>query len=105
MSEHAKPEEFWDAEAVYDEHIAPLMTRIIALCKEHRIPLAATFQYGNDEEDGPLMVTTTIPFPDRESEEIVAIMRRMSPKPVVSFAETISTQPDGSSHISIRRMT
>jgi hypothetical protein len=27
-------EESWDREAAYDEHIAPLMAKIIALCKE-----------------------------------------------------------------------
>lgn len=30
-------------EAAYDEHISPLMTQVIALCKEHKIPLLASF--------------------------------------------------------------
>ena len=31
--------EQWTKEDVYDEQIAPLMAQIIAICKEHRIPL------------------------------------------------------------------
>lgn len=51
----------WNEEAVYDEQIAPLMTQIIAICKEHRIPLVAQFVYANDAEAGPLMCTTILP--------------------------------------------
>lgn len=34
-----------DNEAVYDEKIAPLMTEIIKICKEHRMPILANFEY------------------------------------------------------------
>lgn len=37
-------------ERIYDEQISPLMTQIIAICKEHDIPLVATFQL--DDERG-----------------------------------------------------
>lgn len=37
-----------DNEAAYDEKIAPLMKQIIAICKEHGIPMFATFVYGPD---------------------------------------------------------
>lgn len=30
-------------EQVYDEQIAPLMTQIIAVCKEHKVPMLAEF--------------------------------------------------------------
>lgn len=52
-----------DSEAVYDEHIAPLMTKIIALCKEHRIPFVASFQLSEE-----MNCTTRIPF-NGESEK------------------------------------
>lgn len=42
-------------ERVYDEQIAPLMDQIIAICKEHKLPVFAAFQY---VEDG--MCTTAL---------------------------------------------
>lgn len=52
-----------DAEAVYDERIAPLMTEIIGICREHKIPVLATFQWCDDtHEDGAGFCTTFIPF-------------------------------------------
>lgn len=44
--------EHYDAEAVYDEQISPLMTQIIAICKEHKIPMIASFAYQHNEESG-----------------------------------------------------
>jgi hypothetical protein len=32
-------------EQVYDEQINPLMAQIIAICKEHGLPMIASFQY------------------------------------------------------------
>ena len=54
-------------EEAYDTHISPLMTQIIALCKEHDIPMLATFQYNDDRgEEGAetKLCTTALPFPD-----------------------------------------
>jgi hypothetical protein len=45
-----------DNNAVYDEQIAPLLTQIIAICKEHKIPMAATFEYAPGD-----YCTTVIP--------------------------------------------
>lgn len=42
-------------ERAYDEHIAPLMARIIELSKEHDIPMLASFQL-----DGDMVCTTVI---------------------------------------------
>jgi hypothetical protein len=53
-----------DSESVYDEQIAPLMTQIIDICREHRIPMLATFQYGADAGEGGRFCTTAIPFGD-----------------------------------------
>lgn len=41
-------ERTWDKEAVYDEQISPLMQQVIAICKEHGIPVVASFEYAND---------------------------------------------------------
>ncbi len=46
-------------EEAYDEHISPLMTKIIALCKEHDIPVLASFDIQCDDDEG-LMCTPAI---------------------------------------------
>lgn len=35
----------YDLEAVYDEQIEPLMAQILAICKQHRMPMFASFAY------------------------------------------------------------
>lgn len=97
--------EFWDKEAIYDEQISPLMTRIIAICKEHRIPLVAQFQYANDEEEGPAFCTTSLPFEDVASEKIKTLAAAAEPERPVVLAETTVTNPDGSKQITIRRIS
>jgi hypothetical protein len=54
-----------DLEPIYDEQIAPLMTEIIRICKEHQLPMLATFQLndGDEADDGPLLCTSTL-LPD-----------------------------------------
>ena len=58
-------------EKIYDEKIAPLMTQIIEICKEHKLPMFATFQYdkydfcttvhrGKDYKSHPLFNHLTI---------------------------------------------
>lgn len=47
MTEQQTTEPF-DLEQVYDEQIFPLMQQMIAICKEHRIPMLASFQYTQD---------------------------------------------------------
>jgi hypothetical protein len=42
----------FDLEQVYDEQIQPLITQIIAICKEHKIPMGATFCFRNSEDEG-----------------------------------------------------
>jgi hypothetical protein len=54
-----------DMEKVYDEKIDPLMKQIIALCKEHKIPIIACFQL--DFTDDPLFCTTYITQPGMSS--------------------------------------
>jgi hypothetical protein len=95
----------WSEEAVYDEKIAPLMSQIIAICKEHEIPMVATFQYATFDEGGPAYCTTTLPN-GRASEHIRDMAHRIRPRrPIVALAETTVTHPDGRREISIRRVT
>ena len=36
-------------EKIYDEQIFPLMTQIMEICKNNKIPMFATFEYNKDE--------------------------------------------------------
>lgn len=54
-------------EEIYDSKISPLMTQIIAICKEHKMPMIACFACPNDneEEDGAtLRCSTALYGPD-----------------------------------------
>ena len=84
-----------DSEAIYDAQISPLMEQIIAICKEHRIPMLATFQYkqSTPEGDGESgWCTSRIPFAgeDPRISEACDVMVRTAPS---FLAMTISTQP------------
>ena len=47
-------------EQVYDERIAPLMTQIIEVCREHKIAMLATFAIPTPD-DNTLACTTHLP--------------------------------------------
>ena len=47
-----------DVEKIYDEQIAPLMSQIIKIAKEHEMPFVASFQLTSDQDEGPLMCTS-----------------------------------------------
>jgi hypothetical protein len=72
-------------EPFYDERISPLMSQIIALCKEARINMAAQFSLGFDEEADSTLFCTTVIACDQEDKEGVERMKdlraRMYPQP------------------------
>jgi hypothetical protein len=53
-------QEAFDLEAVYDEQIQPLMEKIVAICKEHKLPVFASFLYANDPEGDADFCTTNV---------------------------------------------
>ena len=55
----------FDLESVYDAEIAPLMTKIIAICHEHKLPMFATFLFANDPEGDDGLCTTNLMFKER----------------------------------------
>lgn len=61
--------EIYNLESVYDEKISPLMQQIIAICKEHNMPMVASFAYENSEEKGRGCCTTTLTFEGRRIQE------------------------------------
>ncbi|EDC3150253.1 hypothetical protein KGN64_003341 [Salmonella enterica] len=61
--------DYYNLESVYDEKISPLMTQIIAICKEHNMPMVASYAYKNSEEQGRCYCTTTLTFEGRHIKE------------------------------------
>jgi hypothetical protein len=97
----------WDEEKVYDGEIAPLMAQVIAICKAKQIPMLATFQYCNTEEDGAGYCTTSLPFAGRTAASLGNIMNRWDAErrgSHVVLTETHVTNPDGSKVITIGRV-
>lgn len=54
----------WNKETVYDEQINPLMAQIIAICKEHKIPMVASFEYGRRGDADSDLCSTYLAFGD-----------------------------------------
>ena len=82
-------------EQVYDEQVFPLMERVIAICKEHKINMAATFSLGLDADGDPLMCSTVLPI-DEEDEagrRICGNARRVFYGEGTLTAFTITTRP------------
>jgi hypothetical protein len=69
--------ELYNHEDIYDNEISPLMQKIIAICKEHKIPVIASFAYENDEENGVGSCTTNIFFDDRKPEGFLSANREI----------------------------
>lgn len=99
-------EEHWDKESVCDKQVSPLMTKIIAICKEHKMPIVCSVQYCDTEESGVGSCTTTITkFDGRtENDRMRRLNIAMQPERPFALAETIITKPDGSKEIRIRRV-
>lgn len=78
-------------ERAYDELIAPLMTQIIEVCKDHDIPVASQFELDAGDDGEPIYCTTLITKPEH-SEHIRQIGRDMRPKRPQLFAFTITRE-------------
>lgn len=84
-------------ECAYDAEISPLMSKIIALCKQHKINMAAQFALDvggdNDDHKDHVLYCTTVLDVDQEDtegiERIAAIRRVMYPPRRDFFAFTI----------------
>lgn len=90
-------EKNYDLEWVYDEKIAPLMAQIIEVCKEHKLPMFATFQYRSDIEgvdDGEDRFCTTNRLFDAErpvNEGVLQLLPTLMRRRRSMVAMTITT--------------
>ena len=80
-------------EPIYDEEIAPLMAKIIKICKDNDIPLVASFQL-TDEDDHLACSTILIPeWSHKKFKMAYKVLREdwEAVSPVQAF--TITTRP------------
>lgn len=90
-------------EAAYDEHVAPLMTKIIAACQEAGIPMFATFFLDDDDGEGDrgLMCASLLtPTADRDdgskhvsTARILACYAIIRPSHASSFVAVTGGEP------------
>lgn len=80
-----------------DDRVRVVFKQIIAICKEHRIPLVAQFNYAATDEDGPLLCTTIIPASavDRDDDGQSQRMARVAKTPPSFMALTVTSGPKG----------
>lgn len=98
----------WDKEDVYDNEILPLMVRIVEICKREQVPCLCVFQYADTEDDGPQFCTTRMTTFDGTAQELKDIGRQWTSivtQEPTCLAETVTTQPDGSKRIDIKRIS
>ena len=86
----------FDKEAEYDALISPLMDQVIAICKEHRIPMLASFNFAHGRTpDADDFATTYLhnggapPWAPDELIEALRIIRRGASTRTKVFAVTI----------------
>lgn len=88
-------------EAIYDKQINPLMTKIIAICKQHRIAFLADFALGDD-----LKCTSAILEDDCDpTDNQLQALDLLKPQSPFAMAITTETKPDGSQHVTMRRIS
>jgi hypothetical protein len=56
-----QPQQPFDKEQIYDEQLSPLVTQIIQICEQHKLPLVLSVCYGWNETDKSLCCTTSLP--------------------------------------------
>ncbi|EBS1343670.1 hypothetical protein LJS90_001092 [Salmonella enterica] len=94
MTTHNTVPEYYNLESVYDERINPLMQQIIAICKEHNMPMVASFAYENCEEKGRCYCTTALTFEGRHIKEFAEATSVIRGDPLFS-AFTVMTGVKG----------
>ena len=91
-------EQLFDLERVYDELINPLMTQIISICNEHKMPMLCSFAYKNDAETGENFCSTALNgFTDRVVPSFNEAIRIIRPSNSV-IAITVISGTRGEDH-------
>lgn len=76
-------------EPIYDEQISPLMQRILAICKEHNIPMVASFEFHEGDYCSSMLA------PDEAGSLILDLRRAVDRSLKPSIADYIITAREG----------
>ena len=88
-------DESYDLEAVYDAEIFPLMAKIIDICKQHKMPMIASFAYAHDaENDDTANCTTRLGWPGRRPRSHDEAERAVRRNGAAVFAITITSRKE-----------
>ncbi|TSP14027.1 hypothetical protein [Cupriavidus campinensis] len=93
-------------EAIYDDLISPLMAQIIAICKEHKLAMVASFHCENpdDEDSKDLVCTTALTADDFEPPaRFKQCLNVLYGRPPVPGFRITTTSPDGSKSVEDHR--
>jgi hypothetical protein len=89
-------------ERAYDEEVAPLMDRIIQICKEHSIPMLADFELdpieGSPPEHPMKCTTCLLDKATTHDPRLWQAARLLSPRPR-AVALAIEERPDGTKRV------
>lgn len=73
--------ETYDLEQVYDQQISPLVTQILDICKDNKIPVVMSFAYAQDaEKDGVDLCSSGMTWPGRSPRAIVEAIHALKHK-------------------------
>ncbi|ALX94836.1 hypothetical protein AV650_15315 [Serratia fonticola] len=87
--------EIYDLENVYDEQISPLMQQIIAICREHNMPMIASFAFENCKDRGIGCCTTVLnDFGNRNVKEFDEATQVIQRRPVVMAMTVMNGRRD-----------
>jgi len=67
------------------------MQKIIAVCKENKIPMVASFAYENNEDDGVGCCTTNLYFDNRKHDNFIEANKAIRSSGITSMALTIKS--------------
>lgn len=88
-------------EKVYDEQINPLMAQIIKICQKNKIAFVADFGLDDDIH----CTSADLRESHEPSEAQLKALKLLKPQRAFAMAQTTETLPDGSQHITLRRIS
>lgn len=83
-----------ERERIYDDEIAPLMTKIFDVCKRAEIPFAAQFSIGPAPDgDESWLCTSGLSFGDEQIRKVMGVMKPPS-RPFLAMTVMPAPRPD-----------
>lgn len=85
----------YNLEAVYDEQIAPLMKKVLDICKANDLPVVASFCYAIQADGGVDLCSSAILPVNRTPETLERMLYALKNRPGGMLAVTIVNKAGG----------